>query len=313
MEAMRKITLKLGNSLGVRIAVALCLMAALVALAAPPIQKTFPTPEDAWKALMDATVRQDAPAMKAIFGPDSEELVASGDPVADKIAQEKFITAVKEKTTLLKEGTDKVVAIVGNQEWPFPIPIVKTGGAWHFDTAVGKEEMVDRRIGKNELHAIAVCRAYVEAQEEYVKLHKEAHYAQKLVSNEGARDGLYWNAKAGEPESPFGPHIAQAVKEGYPKPVAGEPTPYHGYYFRILKAQGKSAPGGARSYVKGEHMTGGFALVAYPASYGASGVMTFIVDKQGIVFEKDLGPKTEEIASAMTEYDPDATWEPVKD
>jgi len=310
---MRKTMPKPRNPFGACVIMALLLAAALVVLAAPPIQRTFPTPEDAWKALLDATAKQDTPAMKAIFGPDSEELVTSGDPVADKIAQEGFIAAVKEKTTLLKEGKDKVVAIVGSQEWPFPIPIVKAGGAWHFDTAVGKEEIVDRRIGKNELYTIAACRAYVEAQEDYAKLHKEPHYAQKLVSDEGTRNGLYWNAKAGEPESPFGPHIAQAVKEGYGKPVAGEPTPYHGYYFRVLKAQGKSAPGGARNYVKGEHMTGGFALVAYPASYGASGVMTFIVDKQGIVFEKDLGPKTEEIAGAMTEYDPDTTWEPVKD
>jgi Protein of unknown function (DUF2950) len=310
---MRKTMPKPRSHFGIFFVMALLFGAALAVLAAPPIQRTFPTPEDAWKALLDATAKQDTPAMKAIFGPGCEDLVTSGDPVADKVAQEGFIAAVKEKTTLLKEGKDKVVSIVGNQEWPFPIPIVKAGGAWHFDTAVGMEEIVNRRIGKNELYTIAVCRAYVEAQEEYAKLHKEPHYAQKLVSDEGMRDGLYWNAKAGEPESPFGPHVAHAVIEGYPKPIAGEPTPYHGYYFRVLKAQGTSAPGGARSYVKGEHMTLGFALVAYPASYGASGVMTFIVNKQGIVFEKDLGPKTEEIASAMTEYDPDATWEPVKD
>lgn len=310
---MRKMKSTAGRSLGAYIAVAVLFLAALAVLAVPPIRRTFPTPEDAWKALLDTAAKHDAPAMKSIFGPDSEDLITSGDPVADKISEEGFIAAVKEKTTLLKEGQDKVVAIVGNQEWPFPIPIVKAGGAWHFDTAVGMEEIVNRRIGKNELYTIAVCRAFVDAQEEYAKLHKDNHYAQKFVSSEGAHDGLYWNAKAGEPESPFGPHIAHAVKEGYPKPVAGEPAPYHGYYLRVLKAQGTSAPGGAKSYLKGEHMTGGFALVAYPANYGASGVMTFIVDKQGIVFEKDLGPKTEEIAGAMTEYDPDTTWEPVKD
>lgn len=292
---------------------ALCLALSMAILAAPVVQKTFPTPDDAWKALVDSVSKQDTAAVKAIFGPDSEDLITSGDPVADKNVMEAFLSIVKEKVQLVKEGEDKVVVVLGKEEWPFAVPIVKKGGAWSFDTAVGKEEIVNRRIGKNELYTIAVCRTYVDAQEEYASLHKEHQYAQRFLSSEGTHDGLYWKAKEGEPQSPFGPFAAQAVKEGYGKSTSGEPQPFHGYYFKILKAQGKNAPEGEKSYVQGDKMTGGFALVAFPATYGVSGVMTFLVDKQGVVFQKDLGPKSAEIASSMTAYDPDETWEPVKD
>jgi hypothetical protein len=210
------------------------------------------------------------------------------------------------------EGKERVIATIGSEEWPFAIPIVKKGGAWSFDTAEGKEELLNRRIGKNELYAINSCLAYVDAQQEFSKAHKVPHYAQKFVSEEGKRDGLFWKVKAGEPESPLGPLAAEASKEGYQKSEAG-PTPFHGYLFKILKAQGKNAPGGAKSYIIGDKLTEGFALVAYPVNYGASGVMTFIVNQQGIVFEKDLGPKTAEIAGTMKEYDPDQTWWPAWD
>jgi hypothetical protein len=292
------------------------LAAALIvvpALAQKPIQRTFPTAEEAWKALFAAASSGDKPALQAVFGPGCEEMLSSGDPVADKSAIELFLEKAKEKASLVPEGKDKVIVVIGAEEWPFAVPIVKKGGAWCFDTAAGKEEMDNRRVGKNELYTINACLAYVDAQEEFSKAHKVPHYAQKFFSDEGKRDGLYWEAKEGQPESPLGPLAAEASKEGYRRSGTGQPTPFHGYFYKILKAQGKNAPGGAKSYIKGDMMTEGFALVAYPANYGASGIMTFIVNQQGIVFEKDLGPKTEEIAGTMKDYDPDQTWWPAWD
>jgi hypothetical protein len=301
------------HAVTIMLAVAAFVVLAIPALAQKPIQKTFPNPDEAWKALVAAAGADDRPALKDIFGPGSEDLLSSGDSVADKDALGAFVSAVKEKAQLVKEGDERTVAVIGKEEWPFPVPIVKSGGAWHFDTAAGKEELINRRIGKNELLAVQLCREYVEAQEEFSKLHKAPHFAEKFLSDEAKRNGLYWKAKEGEPESPLGPLVAEASREGYSKPETGQPAPFHGYFFKILKAQGKNAPGGAKSYVKGSEMTEGFALVAYPATYGGSGIMTFVVNRQGIVFEKDLGPKTEEIAGAIKEYDPDSTWDPVKD
>lgn len=301
------------NATMVALAFATLALVTLPAIAQTPIQKTFPTAEDAWKALFAAAGAQDKPAIKAIFGPEWEDLLNSGDPVADENARVMFLEKVKEKATLVPEGKDKVIVAIGAEDWPFAVPIVKKGGAWSFDTAAGKEELNNRRIGKNELYAINACLVFVEAQEEFSKAHKVPHYAQKFVSEEGKRDGLYWKAKEGEPESPLGPLAAEASREGYKKAEGGQPTPFHGYFYKILKAQGKNAPGGAKSYIKGDKMTEGFALVAYPANYGASGIMTFIVSQQGIVFEKDLGPKTEEVAGTMKEYDPDQTWWPAWD
>jgi hypothetical protein len=235
--------------------------------------------------------------------------------VADANAAERFLEAAKERTSLVTFGDGRVAAFLGKEDWPFPIPMVKGPQGWTFDSATGVEELVNRRIGKNELFTITALHTYVDAQLEFSSSHKEPHYAQKFFSTEGQHDGLYWKAKEGEPESPLGPLAAEAAAEGYTKAEPGKgPKPFHGYLFKILTAQGPDAPGGEKSYVgKDGKMTGGFALVAWPASYGASGIMTFIVDKQGIVFQRDLGERTAETASAMTAYNPGANWVPVKD
>jgi len=207
---------------------------------------------------------------------------------------------------------------VGKDDFPFPIPIVKKGQLWFFDTQAGKEEILNRRIGRNELSTIQACLAYVDAQREYARRDREAgslmEYAQRFASSPGKKDGLYWETKEGESPSPLGPLVAQAVKEGYKKKedekqAKGQTLiPYHGYYYKILKAQGNNAPGGAYDYVVKGKMIGGFAMVAYPAQYGVSGVMTFVVNHDGVVYEKDLGKETEKIASAMKKFDPDKTW-----
>ena len=231
--------------------------------------------------------------------------------IADKETLEQFVKAYQEKVDFVKEKEDRVSIIIGNDNWPFPIPIVKKGEGWVFDTKAGREEVLNRRIGRNELNAIQVCQAYVEAQQEYASTDREQdgiiQYAQKVLSDPYRRNGLYWEAGEGEPPSPLGPFIAQAAMKGYTK-KGDKPTPYHGYYFKILTGQGPNAPGGAYSYVINGHMVAGFALVAWPAEYGVSGVMTFIVNQNGTVYQKDLGPKTEGIVKAMTLYNPDRTW-----
>jgi hypothetical protein len=218
---------------------------------------------------------------------------------------------------LVKENDKKMILHVGNSDWPLPIPIVKVGKNWRFDTKEGKEEILNRRIGRNEVNAIQVCLAYVDAQREYVLKDRDAdkllEYAQKFISAKGKKDGLYWEAKEGEEQSPLGPLMAKATKEGYTgKKSGGKPIPYHGYYYKILKAQGKNAQGGAYDYVVKGKMIGGFALVAYPAEYGNSGVMTFIVNHDGVLYQKDLGKDTEKIANAMKKYDADETWKKVE-
>jgi hypothetical protein len=218
---------------------------------------------------------------------------------------------------LVNENDMKVILHVGNGDWPFPIPVVKKGDHWLFDTMAGKEEILNRRIGRNELNAIQVCLAYVDAQREYVLKDRDGdkllEYAQKFISREGEKNGLYWEAKEGEPQSPLGPLIAKAAGEGYAgRKPGGKRNPYHGYYYRILKAQGKNAPGGEYDYMVSGKMIGGFALVAYPAEYGNSGVMTFIVNHDGVVYEKDLGKDTEKIATAMKKFNPDRTWKKVE-
>ncbi len=274
-------------------------------------QKAFGSPEDAMKALAEAAQAGDTKGMMAILGPEGEDIISSGDAVADKDTQERFVKAYQEKVDFVKEKEDRVSIIIGNDNWPFPIPIVKRGQGWVFDTKAGREEVLSRRIGRNELNAIQVCGAYVEAQREYASTDRERdgiiQYAQKVVSDPYRRNGLYWEVGEGEIESPLGPFIAQATREGYTK-KGDRPTPHHGYYYKILKTQGKSAPGGAFSYVINGHMVAGFALVAWPAEYNVSGVMTFIVNQNGTVYQKDLGPKTEGIAKAMTLYNPDRTW-----
>jgi hypothetical protein len=282
------------------------------------VQKIFKTPEEAVKGLMDAVKSNDTKEMLAIFGPAGKEIISSGDEVADKAGRERFVKACEEMNKLEKETDNKVTLVVGNNEWPFPIPIVKKGETWVFDTMAGKEELLNRTIGRNELHTIQTCLAMVDAQREYAMKDRDSdkvrEYAQKFRSTKGKKDGLYWEAKEGEEQSPLGPLAAEAVQEGYKgKKPGNKPTPYHGYFYRILKAQGKNAPGGAYDYVVNGKMIGGFALVAYPAQYGASGIMTFIVNHDGVVYEKDLGKETSKIARAVTKFDPDQTWKRMED
>jgi hypothetical protein len=275
------------------------------------IQKDFGSPEEAMKALVETVQAGDRKGVLAVLGPEGEDIISSGDEVADKNALEQFVKAYQEKVDFVKEKEDRVSIIIGNDNWPFPIPIVKRGGGWVFDTKAGREEVLNRRIGRNELNSIQVCGAYVEAQREYASTDRERdgiiQYAQKVISDPYKRNGLYWEVGEGEIESPLGPFIAQATEKGYTK-KGDKPIPYHGYYYKILKGQGMSAPGGAYKYVINGHMVAGFALVAWPAEYGVSGVMTFVVNQNGMVYEKDLGAKTEALAKAMALYNPDRTW-----
>jgi hypothetical protein len=277
----------------------------------------FKSPQAAVDALLAAAAQKETGDLLAVLGPEGKEVVSSGDETADRAGRETFLTAAKEKTVLLPKTKASVVLKVGADEWPFPIPIVKGPTGWFFDTAAGKEELISRRIGRNELRAIALCHAFVTAQKEYAQTGQAGAssgvYAQRLLSSEGKRDGLYWPAKTGEPESPLGPLAAEATNEGYEaKASASGPKPFHGYFFRIMTAQGESAPGGAKNYVIDGKMTGGFALVAWPAEYGVSGIMTLIVNQTGIVFQKDLGQKTADSAKAMDQFNPDLTWRPAK-
>jgi hypothetical protein len=275
-------------------------------------QTKFVRPEEAVGALVDAARADDEARLIEILGPESEGVVSSGDPVADRTARQRVVAAAKERKRFETLPSGAVVAHLGNEDWPLPIPLVKDGNEWRFDTAAAREELLNRRIGQNELKAIAASRAYVDAQREYAKL--DGGYAQKIRSEPGKHDGLYWEDQSGKQPSPLGPLFAEASAEGYttPEPGAG-PQPYHGYVYRVLTGQGANAPGGAKSYVKDGKMTGGFALVAHPAEHGSSGVMTFIVGPQGIVYQKDLGAQTTEVAKAMTAFDPDESWTPVRD
>ena len=274
-------------------------------------QKAFGSPEEAMKALVETVKTGDTKGMMAVLGPEGEDIIDSGDKVQDKNAQEQFVKAYQEKVDYVKEKEDRVSVILGNDNWPFGIPIIRKAEGWMFDTKAGREEFLNRRVGRNELAAIQVCLAYVEAQREYASTDREQdgiiQYAQKVMSDPYRRNGLYWEVGEGEIESPLGPFIAQAARAGYTK-KGDEPTPYHGYYYKILNGQGMSAPGGAYKYVINGHMVAGFALVAWPAEYGVSGVMTFVVNQNGMVYEKDMGPKTEAVAKAMTLYNPDRTW-----
>jgi hypothetical protein len=283
------------------------------AFAADAKQKSFKSPEEAVQALTDAVKGNDGKELLAIFGPAGKELISSGDEIADRTGRDRFVKAFEEMNKLVNENEGKIILHVGSGDWPFPIPLVKKGEDWFFDTLAGREEILNRRIGRNELNAIQVCLAYVDAQREYVLKDRDGdkllEYAQKLVSQEGKKNGLYWEAKENERQSPLGPLIARAAREGYTgkKPV-GKRSPFHGYYYKILKAQGKDAPGGEYDYVVNGQMIGGFALIAYPAEYGNSGVMTFIVNHEGVVYEKNLGKDTEKIAAAVKKFDPDKTW-----
>jgi hypothetical protein len=291
---------------------------ALPAAARAAGEQAFESPAAAVTALTAAATNHDTNALHAIFGPEGHQLV-SPDAVQATAEFTRFVQRLAEKTQLATNADASVTLEIGADAWPFPIPLVNQGGHWSFDTAAGRAEILNRRIGQDELGAIDVCRAYVAAQREYAGQDRLGDgvlaYAQFLHSTPGKQDGLFWPAKDGEPLSPLGPLVAAARVEGYHRAATmlnDEKAPYHGYYFKILTAQGKHAPGGRYDYLINGRMIAGFALVAWPAEWANSGVMTFIVNQQGRVYQRNLGKKTAQIASAMTEYDPDSRWEPVQ-
>jgi len=292
---------------------ALCTAALLVGMvSAAGAQQSFKSADEAMAALAGAAKSGDQKAVLAILGKDAEDLVSSGDPVDDQATRQRFLTAYDEKHAIEMDGDAKAIMIVGKDDFPFPIPIMRKDDSWRFDTAAGREEILDRRIGRNELAAIQAVLAYVDAQNDYADKDRGAGtgvYAQRIVSQPGKKDGLYWPTAQGEEESPLGELAADASAKGYK--VGGGRAPYHGYYYKILTKQGAKAPGGELDYVVRGKMIGGFALVAYPAEYRNSGVMTFLVNHNGTVYQKDLGPKTTQIAERMTAYEPDPSWEKV--
>jgi hypothetical protein len=283
------------------------------AYAAVADQDSFSTPKEAIQAVVSACKKDDTAGLLKIFGPDGKDIVMSGDPSDDKDSRAKFVAAVERKYKLIPDpmNKNKEIFSIGKEDWPFPIPLVNDGGRWHFDSAAGRQEILARRIGSNEMNAIEVCHGYVEAQFEYAQAHRRGgapEYAQKIVSTPGKQDGLYWETSNGAPEC--------EVPKGFADAAMGmsmeKREPYRGYYFRILTAQGPNARGGALNYMVNGSMIGGFALVAWPAEYGVSGIQTFIVDHDGVVYENSLGPDTGRIAAEMTDFNPDNSWHPVK-
>ena len=289
-----------------------CLITGVV-LAQTQAQRTFPTPEDAVKALVDTVKAGNLESLLAIFGPEGKELIDSSDPATARQNQRVFVVAAAEKWHLEDAAPNRKTLVIGNEDWPFPAPLVKEANGWRFDAAAGKEELLARRIGRNELMAIAATRAYVTAQRRYAEAGHDGKpaglHAAKFQSAPGKEDGLYWPTTRGQKRSPLGDVVAQAAAEG--RPVTGkatQPSPFHGYYFKILTAQGSAAQGGAKSYIVKGEMSGGFALVAWPAQYDATGIMTFIVNQDGVMFEKELGSKTGMTAKALTVFNRDKTW-----
>ncbi len=279
---------------------------------APEKQKTFATPQLAADALIKAAESYDVPALLEIFGPEGKDIVESADPVRDKSRAEEFAERAHEKTDVTVEKT-RATLLVGKDDWPLPVPIVLKQGQWHFDTAAGRQEILFRRIGENELDAIQIAHGYVEAQNEYVTtVHDDSNlheYAKKIISTPGKQDGLCWKNPDGSPGGPISEAVARAIEQGY----TDKSAPYHGYYFKILKGQGPKAPLGKIDYVINGAMIGGFALVAVPAEYRVTGVKTFLVNQNGIVYEKDLGPDSLKIVKAMDRFNPDKSWQPTKD
>jgi hypothetical protein len=274
----------------------------------------FSTPEEASKALVDAARNHGKDKVSLLFGSQYAELFSSGDETEDANNRAEFLKMAEEKSRVENPEANKAVLYFGRNDWPFPVPLVNNGGQWRFDAEQGRQEILTRRIGRNELDTLGTIRGYVEAQFEYAAIDRDgdevSEYATKLRSEPGKFDGLYWEAAAGQPESPLGPLVAEARAEGYQIKAHNEsPTPYHGYFYKILTRQGSHAPGGKYDYIVNGNMIAGFALIAYPAVYGSSGVMTFIVNHRGKIHQKDLGPKTIELAAAMKAYDPDASWE----
>jgi hypothetical protein len=277
-------------------------------VAQQPGQKTFSSPEEASAALIAAMQSNTEKELLAILGPDGRQIVSSGDETQDAESRANFVQRYQEMHRLVKEPDGTTTLYIGAMNWPTPIPLVNKGNSWYFDTEAGKREILFRRIGRNEMSTIRVCEELVAAQKEYFAT-QHSSYAQQIFSDEGQHNGLYWKAADGEAQSPIGPLVASAVAEGYVKGQAGPPTPYRGYLYHVLRRQGKNGPGGAKSYIADGKMTGGFAFVAYPAEYRSSGVMTFIVGEDGVVYQKDLGKKTEVLGKAMKEYDPNSNWQ----
>jgi hypothetical protein len=279
--------------------------------------RTFATPEEAAKALVDTVRKGDVGALLAIFGPDGQALLESSDRATARMHQQVFTIAAAERWYLEDAAPDRKTLVIGNEEWPFPVPLVKDAAAWRFDTAAGKEEILARRIGRNELDTIATLRAYVTAQHRYAAQGHDGKppglYATKLASDPGKQNGLYWPTSRGETRSPLGELVAQAAEEGRPINSTGaQQSPFHGYHFKILTAQGAAAAGGARSFIVKGDMSGGFAMVAWPAQYDATGVMTFLIGTDGTVWQKDLGPDTDAAARRITLYNPDTSWQRVR-
>jgi len=280
-------------------------------------QRTFSSPEEAVKTLVATVKKGDVDALLAIFGPDGKELLASSDPATARMNRQVFAVAATEQWHLTDAGANRKALIVGNEEWAFPVPLVKESSGWRFDTAAGKEEVIARRIGSNELAAIDIVRAYVTAQLRYAAQAHDGNqpgvYATRFQSDPGRENGLYWPTAHGQKRSPLGDLVAQAAEER--RSVSGDreqPSPFHGYYFKILTAQGGAAPGGPKRYIVNGQMSGGFALVAWPAQYDVTGIMTFIVSQDGVVNQKDLGPRSDALARQMSAYNPDASWRKVE-
>lgn len=278
-------------------------------------QQPFNTPEEATRALVKAAAADDTKSLVTILGPSGQDIISSGDAAADMATRQKFAAAYESKHQVTLENESKAIIVIGEQGHPFPIPLVRKEGQWRFDTASGRQEILYRRIGRNELDAIQICLAYVDAQLEYAEKDRTGSgtktYAQYIASHPGRKDGLYWPSVQGEEPSPLGEFAANAASQGY-RAGFGR-APYHGYYFKILTKQGAEAPGGELEYIVRGKMIGGFALVAYPAEYRNSGVMTFIVNHAGVVFQKDLGPDTAKLAERITKFNPNKTWQKVSD
>ena len=295
-----------------RVVVAVLLAACLPgsSLAQQSGQKTFSSAQDASTALVAAARSNDEKAILELLGPDGKEIISSGDETEDAQSRADFVRRYQEMHRLVREP-DGFTLYVGAENWPLPIPVIEREHSWYFDTEAGKREILYRRIGRNEISTIRVCQELVAAEKEYYSTAHE--YAQKILSDDGQHNGLYWRVTDGEPQSPIGPLIASAVAEGYARSRDGTPTPYRGYYYRVLTGQGKNSPGGMKSYLAGDKMTGGFAFVAYPAEYRSSGVMTFIVNEDGLVYQKDLGWKSDVLAKVMKEYNPGPGWQKAED
>lgn len=280
--------------------------------AKPAAQKTFATADEAAKALADAVRAGDTKALLAVMGPKSKAWLFTGDTVSDKAEWTAFLACYDKKNAVVKEGDAKANLVCGD-DWPFPAPIVMKGGKWAFDADAGREEVTNRRVGRNELDTIQTLLAVADAQREYATMDADGNrlpdYATRIISSPGKKDGLYWPVKEGEPKSPLGPLVAQAAAEGYGARLkSGKPGAYNGYHYRLLTGQGKDAPGGAHDYLVKGRMMGGFGVIAWPASYGNSGVKTFIVNHDGVVYEKDLGAGTAAAAAKITKFNPDKSW-----